>query len=130
MPPKVIQPGPISMSRLPSGMPNTGMPRFLTLLKRAAISGDWITAPSIKASDLVKGLFHHPINENRYKQLKTLQAQTGFSVAQIALGYLLGQPFPVYPIIGPKKVADLDESLSAAEVALSPKQVDFLTADP
>ncbi len=83
-----------------------------------------------KASDLVKGLFHHPPNENRYKKLKALQTKTGYSIAQIVLGYLLGQPFPVFPIVGPKTVADLEESLSASEVTLTADQVDFLTADP
>ena len=84
-----------------------------------------------KASDLVKGLFHHPPNENRYQQIKALQAETGFSIAQIALGYLLGQSFPVFPIVGPRRVADLEESLSASEVTLTSDQVDFLTAaDP
>jgi aryl-alcohol dehydrogenase-like predicted oxidoreductase len=82
-----------------------------------------------KASDLVKGLFHHPPNENRFRQIKALQAQTGFSVAQIALGYLLSQSFPVFPIVGPKKLSDLDESLSASEITLTADQVDFLTAD-
>jgi aryl-alcohol dehydrogenase-like predicted oxidoreductase len=84
-----------------------------------------------KASDLVKALFHHPPNENRHQQIKTLQAETGFSIAQIALGYLLGQSFPVFPIVGPRRVADLEESLSASEVTLTSDQVDFLTAaDP
>jgi aryl-alcohol dehydrogenase-like predicted oxidoreductase len=83
-----------------------------------------------QASDLVKGLFHHPPNENRYQQIKALQAQTGFSIAQIGLGYLLSQSFPVFPIIGPRKVADLDESLTASEITLTADQVDFLTADP
>ena len=64
----------------------------------------------------MKGLFHHPQNENRYKRIKELQVETGFSVAQIVLGYLLGQAFPVFPIVGPKKVADLEESFSAADV--------------
>jgi aryl-alcohol dehydrogenase-like predicted oxidoreductase len=45
------------------------------------------------------------------------------------LGYLLGQAFPVYPIVGPKRVTDLEESLHAAEVTLSPNQVDFLAAN-
>jgi aryl-alcohol dehydrogenase-like predicted oxidoreductase len=83
-----------------------------------------------KASDLVKDLFHHPPNEDRYKQLKALQSKTGYSVTQIVLGYLLGQSFPVFPIVGPKSVADLEESLSASEVTLTADQVDFLTADP
>ena len=73
-----------------------------------------------QASDLVKGLFHHPQNENRYKRIKALQAETGFSVAQLVLGYLFGQAFPVFPIVGPKRVTDLEESLHAAEVTLSP----------
>ncbi len=82
-----------------------------------------------QASDLVKGLFHHSVNQKRFQRIKTLQAQTGFSVAQIVLGYLLGQSFPVFPILGPRKVADLEESLSAAEVTLTADQVDFLVMD-
>src|ERR1700686_2732207 len=70
-----------------------------------------------RASDLVKGLFHHPQNKNRYQRIKTLQSETGFSVAEIVLGYLLGQPFQVFPIVGPKKVTDLEESLGAADVS-------------
>jgi aryl-alcohol dehydrogenase-like predicted oxidoreductase len=45
------------------------------------------------------------------------------------LGYLLGQAFPVLPIVGSKRVTDLEESLHAAEVTLSPNQVDFLAAN-
>ncbi|MBV8143043.1 MAG: aldo/keto reductase, partial [Verrucomicrobia bacterium] len=82
-----------------------------------------------QASDLVKGLFHHPQNVNRYKRIKALQSETGFSVGEIVLGYLLAQPFPVFPIVGPKKVADLDESLRAAEINLTADNLDFLTAD-
>ncbi len=82
-----------------------------------------------KASDLVKGLFHHPQNENRYKRIKTIQVETGFSVAEIVLSYLLSQPFPVFPIVGPKKVADLEESIRAAEVTLTADQLEFLTAE-
>jgi aryl-alcohol dehydrogenase-like predicted oxidoreductase len=82
-----------------------------------------------QASDLVKALFHHPQNENRYQRIKALQSQTGFSVAQLVLGYLLGQAFPVFPIVGPKRVEDLEESLLAADVTLTADQVDFLTAE-
>ncbi|MBV8376429.1 MAG: aldo/keto reductase, partial [Verrucomicrobia bacterium] len=82
-----------------------------------------------QASDLVKGLFHHPQNVNRYKRIKALQSETGFSIGEIVLGYLLAQPFPVFPIVGPKKVADLDESLRAAEINLTADNLDFLTAD-
>jgi aryl-alcohol dehydrogenase-like predicted oxidoreductase len=82
-----------------------------------------------QASDRVKGLFHHPQNVNRYKRVKALQSETGFSVAQIVLGYLLGQPFPVFPIVGPQKIADLDESLRAADITLTPDHLVFLTEE-
>ena len=82
-----------------------------------------------QASDLVKNLFHHPQNKNRYQRIKTLQSKTGFTVAEIVLGYLLGQPFPVFPIVGPKKVTELKESLGAADVSLTADQLEFLTAE-
>jgi aryl-alcohol dehydrogenase-like predicted oxidoreductase len=82
-----------------------------------------------QASDVVKGLFHHPQNENRYRRIKTLQSETGLGVSEIVLGYLLGQPFPVFPVVGPKKVADLEECLRAADAILTTDQLDFLTAE-
>jgi aryl-alcohol dehydrogenase-like predicted oxidoreductase len=82
-----------------------------------------------QASGLVKGLFHHPQNVNRYKRIKALQSETGFSVAEIVLGYLLGQPFPVFPIVGPRKIVDLDDSLRAADINLTADNLVFLTAD-
>lgn len=87
------------------------------------------TGSVAQASDLVKALFHHAQNENRYKRIKALQSETGYSVGQIVLGYLLDQPFPVFPIIGPKKPADLDESLGAADATLTASHLEFLTAD-
>ena len=82
-----------------------------------------------QASDLVKALFHHAQNENRYKRIKALQSETGYDVGQIVLAYLLEQPFPVFPIIGPKKPADLDESLRAVDSTLTASHLEFLTAD-
>jgi aryl-alcohol dehydrogenase-like predicted oxidoreductase len=55
--------------------------------------------------------------------------ETGFSVAEIVLGYLIGQPFAVFPIVGPKKVADLEESISAGDATLTAEQLEFLTVD-
>jgi aryl-alcohol dehydrogenase-like predicted oxidoreductase len=42
------------------------------------------------------------------------------------LGYLLGQPFPTFPIIGPKKMTDLEESLKAANTPLGAANITFL----
>ncbi|HEY9075744.1 MAG TPA: aldo/keto reductase [Anaerolineaceae bacterium] len=64
--------------------------------------------------------------EARLKRLQVLKQQTGFSTSQIVLGYLAGQPFPTFPIIGPKDVAQLNDSLSAADISLTAEQIAFL----
>ncbi len=79
------------------------------------------------ASDLVRELFHTPQNQERFKRIQTLQSETGLSTGEIVLGYLVGHPFPVFPIIGPKKVADLEGSLNAANATLTAEQIAFLS---
>jgi aryl-alcohol dehydrogenase-like predicted oxidoreductase len=81
-----------------------------------------------QASQLVRDLFHHPLNEARYERIKTLQQQTGLDQGAIVLGYLLSQQFPVFPIIGPRKLGDLEDSVKVADTVLSSEQVEFLTA--
>jgi aryl-alcohol dehydrogenase-like predicted oxidoreductase len=83
-----------------------------------------------KASELVKGLFDSPQNRDRFKRIKTLQSSTGLSVGAIVLGYLVNQPFPAFPIVGPKTTADLLDSVEAAKATLSLEDLAFLTANP
>lgn len=82
-----------------------------------------------QVSGVVKTLFHNRENEERFKRIKALQAETGLSLGAIVLGYLLGQPFPVFPIIGPKKVADLLESIESAQATLTPENIALLTSE-
>jgi len=46
----------------------------------------------------------------------------------IALAYVLAQSFPVVPLIGPRTVAELEDSLSALDIRLSAEQVAWLEA--
>jgi aryl-alcohol dehydrogenase-like predicted oxidoreductase len=65
-------------------------------------------------------------NEVRFTRLQQLAKDTGLSTTQMALGYLLSQPFPVIPIVGCRTQAQLNDSLSAAEVSLNTDQVKYL----
>jgi aryl-alcohol dehydrogenase-like predicted oxidoreductase len=65
-------------------------------------------------------------NEARFKHIQKLSDETGLSITQIGLGYLLSQPFTVIPIVGCHTLVQLKDSLSAAEVCLIPSQVEFL----
>ncbi len=39
---------------------------------------------------------------------------------------MLAQPFPSIPLIGPRTLDELDDSLEAFDIALSPEQVAWL----
>ncbi|MGN8171127.1 aldo/keto reductase [Agrobacterium sp. 22117] len=61
-----------------------------------------------RAIELAKKLGRHPIH--------------------IALAYVIAQPFPVIPLIGPRTIAELEDSLSALDIKLTPEQVRWLEA--
>jgi aryl-alcohol dehydrogenase-like predicted oxidoreductase len=79
-----------------------------------------------KAPELVRALFDGPENRERYQRIKTIQSETGLSGGTIVLSYLLSQAFPVFPIIGPKKSADLIESVEATKATLDAENIAFL----
>ena len=55
-----------------------------------------------------------------------LAQKLGRSPIHIALAYVVAQPFPVIPLIGPRTVAELEDSLSALDIKLTPEQVKWL----
>jgi aryl-alcohol dehydrogenase-like predicted oxidoreductase len=71
-----------------------------------------------------------PLNQARLARIRQLSAQTGLSLTQIVLAYLLSQPFVTVPLIGPKTMAHLQDSLTAADVRLSTGQLAFLEDSP
>jgi len=79
-------------------------------------------------ANLVSWYWNHETAQ-RYRNLVTLQLETGLSTTQIVLGYLTGQPFPVIPIIGPKSIAQLEDCLSALDVVLPIEQIHKLISD-
>lgn len=57
-----------------------------------------------------------------------LANKLGRSPIHIALAYVIAQPFPVIPLIGPRTIAELEDSLSALDIKLTPEQVKWLEA--
>jgi aryl-alcohol dehydrogenase-like predicted oxidoreductase len=62
-------------------------------------------------------------NLTRRGRARRLAEELGVTPTQVALAYLLNQPFPVYPIVGTMDEAHLVEAAGAAEVKLAPEQV-------
>ena len=65
-------------------------------------------------------------NFERRDRAIELAKKRGCSPIHIALAYVIAQPFPVVPLIGPRTVAELEDSLSALQVKLSDEEVRWL----
>jgi predicted dehydrogenase/aryl-alcohol dehydrogenase-like predicted oxidoreductase len=67
-------------------------------------------------------------NFERRDRAIELAGKLGRSPIHIALAYVIAQPFPVIPLIGPRTIAELEDSLSALDIKLTPEQVKWLEA--
>jgi aryl-alcohol dehydrogenase-like predicted oxidoreductase len=80
---------------------------------------------------LGKGLaatYLNPQTLRRFEQVEKLRAETGLTITQITLGYLLSQPFPTIPVFSCRSLDQLDDTLAAGQVQLTPEQMKFLLA--
>ncbi len=58
--------------------------------------------------------------------VKKVAEEVGRSAAQVALAWLQYRPVPVIPIIGARKLSQLEDNLASLELALSDDQVKAL----
>jgi aryl-alcohol dehydrogenase-like predicted oxidoreductase len=84
------------------------------------------TLGQVPADARVRALFDHPENRERFERVRHLQQKHGLTVGQVVLGYLVSQPFPVFPLVGPKTLADLQDGLRSVEAQLSPSDLFYL----
>lgn len=67
-------------------------------------------------------------NFERRDRAIELAQKLGRAPIHVALAYVLAQPFPVIPLIGPRTLWELEDSLSALDIELTPEQVAWLEA--
>ena len=65
-------------------------------------------------------------NFGRRDRAIELGKQLGHNPIHVALAYVLAQPFPSVPLIGPRRLVELEDSLKAFEIKLTPEQVRWL----
>jgi aryl-alcohol dehydrogenase-like predicted oxidoreductase len=58
--------------------------------------------------------------------VKTVSDECGHSMAQVALAWLRHRPVPVIPILGARKLSQLEDNLASLDLALSSEQVKTL----
>ena len=66
------------------------------------------------------------INWGRLERARELGSKLKCSANQIALAYLVSQPFVTMPIVGCRRLDQIADSCDAAELVLSPEQMNYL----
>lgn len=84
----------------------------------------------VKPGDLsdpdVARCFNSPGNWQRKQRAEQLAAKRGVSPNEIAVAYVLCQPFPTFAVIGPRTIDELINGLGGVELKLSESEVKWL----
>ncbi len=70
--------------------------------------------------------FYSDGNWERLRRARELAARKGTTPTRVALAWVLRQPLPTFPLIGPLKPEELGDSLAALQVALSEEERQWL----
>jgi aryl-alcohol dehydrogenase-like predicted oxidoreductase len=70
--------------------------------------------------------YDHPGTPARLGVLDQVVKQTGATANQVVLAWLMGGELPIVPLVGASSPAQLDESLAAVDLELSPEQRQLL----
>lgn len=87
------------------------------------------TSPDFKADPERVRCWFSDDNFERLRRARALAKQHGVLPINIALAYVLHQPFPTFPLIGPRTLHELTTSLPALDVALTPDEVKWLNLE-
>ncbi|HEU4329003.1 MAG TPA: aldo/keto reductase [Roseiflexaceae bacterium] len=68
-------------------------------------------------------------NFQRLERVRQLAQERDAAPIAVALAYVLSQPFPTFPLIGPRTLAETRGSLGALAVRLSPEEVCWLNLE-
>jgi aryl-alcohol dehydrogenase-like predicted oxidoreductase len=67
--------------------------------------------------------FVSPLNLARFEKAQQLADELNVSITAVALAYLTSQPFPTVPIIGCSSLEQLEQSMEARDIALTPEMI-------
>jgi aryl-alcohol dehydrogenase-like predicted oxidoreductase len=68
-------------------------------------------------------------NFERLKRVNELAERRKVLPINVALAYVLCQPFPTYALIGPRRLDETESSLRALDVALTPEELKWLNLE-
>ncbi|MDX6281718.1 MAG: hypothetical protein QOH03_2789 [Kribbellaceae bacterium] len=84
--------------------------------------------PEDRTDEELARCFYSDGNFERLRRAEELADKYGVGATAIALAWLLHQPYPVFPLIGPRQLSETRTSLPGLSVELSAQDVTWLTA--
>jgi aryl-alcohol dehydrogenase-like predicted oxidoreductase len=89
--------------------------------------GNGPSEPGRMSNDMLKDFLPEKQRADRIvTAVKAVSAETGRSMAQVALAWLRYRPLPVIPIIGARKLSQLQDNIASLDVTLSTDQLKTL----
>lgn len=81
-------------------------------------------------NELMQRVYFSEENWERLRRARELGEQKGgYSAIQVALAWVLHQPFPTFPLVGPAIVPELQSCLQALELELTPEESAWLNLE-
>ena len=65
-------------------------------------------------------------NFERLDRASALAKELGVPTTAVALAYVLAQPFPTYPLFGPRSIVEMRSSMTGLSLSLTPQQTAWL----
>lgn len=103
----------------------TGLPLFSWSSQARGFFTGRYTPEDRSNADLVR-VFYNDANWERYRRAEQLAKEKGCETIQIALAYVLNQPYPTGAVIGPRNEAELRSCREAADIVLTPEEIRWL----
>jgi len=99
-----------------------------TVMEATGRENPVLTSVQPTMTELARTWFSEENFERRRRAL-ALANERGVEPIQIALAYVINQPFPCFPLIGPRQIAETRSSLAAIDIELSPVECRWLNLE-
>jgi aryl-alcohol dehydrogenase-like predicted oxidoreductase len=86
-------------------------------------------SPEDTADEMMARVYYHPDNWERLRRATELGKARGYEPTQVALAWVLHQPFPTFALIGPHTRRELESCAAALELELQPEEVRWLNLE-
>lgn len=82
--------------------------------------------PEDRSNEELVRVFYNDANWARYARAEQMAKEKGVTTIEIALAYVLNQPFPTCALVGPKNKAEMESCLRGTQIVLSREECNWL----